>query len=227
MPILIPTKGRPQNIERFASMYKLTKATEPVVLLLDGDDRYLADYFNNQRASNFWCWVAPDSDNGIGGIMNEYFRRFPDEEYYAILADDVVPQTEHWDIILKQACLESRGLAWGDDGLQGAGLPTHPFICGDVVRALGYIAHPKLKHCYIDDCWLAIANVIGGQYMPNIKLTHFHHLNGKAQLDETYLSQPPIQDDASAFREIQQPYLLELLTAKEKLKNESISYRNN
>jgi hypothetical protein len=141
--------------------------------------------------------------------MNQYFRINPNEEYYALMADDVLPETEHWDIILKEG-LKDCAITWACDGIQNEGLPTHPFLNGDVVRKLGYIAHPELKHCFIDNCWYIMGQILGHKYYPNIKLTHLHHLIGKAPLDETYKNQPSMSEDAATFQRILPEYIYKL-----------------
>lgn len=203
MPILMPTKSRPQNVKRFFEAYKKTLAVEQVVLLIDDDDKYLPDYMN--LGTDFYFYL--NKADGIGGLMNLFYEDNPNESYYALIADDVLPETEHWDIILKHGCLETGGITWGADGIQNEGLPTHPFINGNLVRKLGYIAHPKLKHCFIDNCWHIAAKIIGGGYYPNIKMTHMHYLNGKAHMDDTYKNQPSMKDDHDVFDEIYMDYI--------------------
>lgn len=206
MPIILPTRARPDNIKRFLD---IGKPIEPVYLLLDDDDPKLKEYEQIEGVSFI---ISHNEKKGIGYLMNKAFELMPNEPYYAIFADDCVPETPGWDIKLKNAC--KNGIAWGADGIQNDRLPTHCFIDGGIVRKLGFIAHPALKHCFIDDCWKLVYDVIGGKYLPDIIITHHHYINGKAIKDETYANQPPLEEDQKVFAEIAHDYILKLLQIK-------------
>jgi len=183
--IIIPTRGRPDNIRRFVVAYKKTLATEPFTLLLDNNDEKKEDYYPHLEGLDAWC-VLDDTNNGIAGRMNDFFEKNPDKEYYAIIGDDVVPETTEWDQRMKEACLPDK-ICWAHDGIQNGGLPTHPFIGGDLVRSLGWIAHPKLKHMYVDNVWRDITvQEKNGVYLDDVRLIHHHYVNNKAEMDDVY-----------------------------------------
>lgn len=193
--IILPTRGRPESIRRFMSAYEATGAEEPVMLLVDHDD---PSYDTLAMHPKFSIKKMPPH-SGIGDCFNHAFKDFPSEEYYGIVADDVVPQTPGWDQLLKAACLPY-GMSWGNDGVQGGNLCTHPFIAGDVVRRIGWLAAPGIKHWFVDNVWKDIAGVLGGgNYLPDVKMTHYHVLNGLAEMDDTYLSQPSREKDLQSF----------------------------
>lgn len=193
--IIIPTKGRPKNIERFIETYKETGAILPVTLLINYDERVLYDKIILPK--NFYIKEFSNK-NSAAECVNQFFRENLDFDYYGILADDVIPETDNWDIKMKEACgLEK--LAWADDGIQGENLPTHPFIGGNLLRKIGFTAPPHVRHCYVDNFWKLVANVLGrGVYLPDIKLTHHHFLRG-AEMDDTYKNQPDHEQDRIAF----------------------------
>jgi hypothetical protein len=192
--IILPTKNRPQNLKRFIHAYRTTEATEKVCLIINADDLSYLDVslppsFFIERAE------ATAARPGLGLLINEVFNKYPDEEYYALMADDVVPETLHWDRILKDACLRCKGIAWGNDGIAGKRLSTHPFIYGNLVRQLGWICYPKLNHCYIDTCIHLMGKAFGRKYFKEVKTTHYHPQAGKAALDDVYLNQPDAKVD--------------------------------
>lgn len=194
--ILLPTKGRPLSLKRFATHYELTGCTLPVLLLIDQNDAYQGTYDN--VAHNFDDMTVP-AGTPIGECFNLAFRQYPDEPFYGITADDVVPETPEWDVKLRDACLPDR-VSWGDDGIQGENLPTHPFLGGDLVRRMGYIAPPGVKHWYADNFWKLLATVNGrGSYLPEVKTTHRHPLKGLAETDATYKNQPDHEEDRKAW----------------------------
>ncbi len=193
--IIIPTKGRPQNIERFIEAYKKTGAISPVVLLINNDEKNL--YGKIKFPENFSIKEF-SSENSAAECVNQYFQENLNHDFYGILADDIIPETEGWDLKLKEACgLEK--LAWADDGIQGENLPTHPFFGGNLLRKIGFIAPPGIRHCYVDNFWKLVATVLEkGVYLPEIKLTHHHYLKG-APMDQTYTNQPNHEADRLTF----------------------------
>jgi len=215
--IILPTRGRPDSIRRFMEAYAKTGATAPVLLVTDHDD---TSYDALALHPNFKRKVMPPH-NGIGECFNAVFAEYPDLEYYGVMADDVVPETPKWDMLLKEACLPF-SLSWGNDGLQGAKLPTHPHIAGDVVRTLGWIACPGVMHWFVDNMWLDIANALGGgHYLTDVRTPHYHVLSGQASLDDTYMNQPSREKDMTnyaAFMKNEFPGIArKLKTAQQKL----------
>jgi hypothetical protein len=188
--IILPTRGRPESIKRFMEAYVKTEATAQVLLVTDHDDN---SYDALELHANFKRKIMPEH-NGIGDCFNAVFAEYPDLEYYGVMADDVVPSSPKWDQKLKEACLPFN-ISWGNDGLQGANLPTHPHIAGDVVRSLGWIACPGVMHWFVDNMWKDIAGVLGGKYLPDVLTPHYHVLSGQAELDDTYMNQPSREKD--------------------------------
>lgn len=209
--IFLPTRGRPDSIRRFMESYRKTDASEPVLLLVDNDDD---SYAALDLHPHFRIMKMPEH-GGISECFNIAFAAHPQEEAYGIMADDVLPETPHWDRLLKQACLPF-SIAWGDDDMPSIGLPTHPFIAGDVARAIGWLAYPHTKHWFVDNVWKDIADMLGGRQLAHVRTPHLHILNNKAPLDDTYLNQPSRQADENAynaFKENELPVLREKLAS--------------
>lgn len=192
--IILPTRGRPRSISRFAEHYVKTAASEPVKLVIDHDD---SSYEGLSLPPQFSFKVMPPH-NGISECVNSIFTDHPNLEYYGIMADDIVPETPHWDTILKEACLKY-GIAWGDDTMPRIHLPTHPFVSGKLVRHIGWLTYTKTKHWYVDNVFKDIADIIGGKLLTQVKTPHHHILNSKADLDETYMNQPSREKDKAAY----------------------------
>lgn len=194
--IYLPTKNRPRNIERFITAYHRSGATLPVVLCINEGDK---SYNRLELPDNFTVERFPA--RCVNDIHRFMFQKYPAEEFYAVLADDVIPGSPLWDIKLKAACLPGN-LAWGADGLQNERLPTHPFMGGDFVRRMGFICPPRLKHWYADNIWLNFATAWGvGRYLKDVKLWHLHHLNHLSPMDETYASQPDTEEDRKTYED--------------------------
>lgn len=194
--IILPTKSRPENLRRFVKAYKETGATLPISVIFDAHDAYL---YNQIETPDHWRRVSAPAGSSLGEIFALVFKKYPDESYYGMVADDVVPETLGWDTIMANACQPDK-IAWGCDDLQNERLPVHPFIGGGLVRKLGWWAAPRLKHWYVDNVWKHLADVLDcGVYLPDVKMTHLHHVNGRAVLDRTYREQPSHERDQMVY----------------------------
>lgn len=195
--IILPSIYRPDNVRRFFHYYKETGATLPVWLVLDSDNSW---FYGDIELPKLCRKVRVSPGTKIGDIFNIIFKYHPNEDYYAILADDVVPTTFRWDIILKEAAGRDR-IAWGYDGGCDETLPRHPFIGGDLVRKLGFIAVPGVKHWFVDNGWKDLSQALNcGEYRPEVRMTHMHYTIGKSPRDRTYDEQPDPRTDEMTYR---------------------------
>ena len=199
--IVLPTKNRPKNLERFVHQYYITGATLPVYVVFDAADAWK---YNGVKTPDHWKRISAPAGTPIGEIFNLIFKKYPNEDFYGMVADDVLPQTMIWDIVLRDSCLPDR-ISWGWDGLQNENLPVHPFIGGDLVRKLGWWAPPGIKHWFVDNAWKSLTLALNnGVYLPNIKMEHLHPVNGKAPTDRTYEEQPSHGADQAAYARFMQ-----------------------
>lgn len=196
---IVPSRGRPGNIERlWGAIQATTEGEVDLLVCLDDDDernyprldgvRY--DVGPRLRLTGSWNKAAAE---------NSYAY-----DYFAFLGDDVVPETTGWDTALVGE-LDGLpfGVAYGDDGIQHENLPTHAVIPSRMVEALGWVALPSTKHLYLDVVWKALGEATGTlRYRPDVLLTHYHRNIGLAPADETYREANDTQqalDDRDAF----------------------------
>ena len=80
-------------------------------------------------------------------------------------------------------------------------LPTAVFITSDIIRALGYMAPPCLKHMYLDNYWKALGEGAGClRYLPDVVIEHMHPEAGKADVDAGYEDVWPLMEpDRAAY----------------------------
>jgi len=194
--IILPTKGRPHSLERFIKAYNDTGGTLPIWVVLDAND---AHRYNDIETPSHWRRISVSAGTSLGGIFDKIFKKYPDESYYGMVADDVFPETKGWDVTMSTLCQPDK-IVWGWDGIQNERLPVHPFIGGNLVRKLGWWAAPGLKHWFVDNVWKNIADSLGcGVYLPDVKMTHLHYVNGGAPVDRTYREQPDHGADERAY----------------------------
>lgn len=162
--IFMCSRGRREYLERF---FKLSSPILQGTVLIDDDD----DSYKDFELPYYWRFLE-GKRGPVSELLNRAFERFPDEPYYAVVCDDMVYLTPDWDVVLSQACVPNL-VSWGDDGKKGRNLCTSFFIGGDLVRKLGFLAHPGTGHLYTDTIWWMIASGSGlGRYRPEVKFTH-------------------------------------------------------
>lgn len=195
--IILPTIYRPESLRRFIHHYAASCATLPIYVVFDAANVF---QYGDVTLPEHWKRCTVPTGSRLGDIFTLMFQALPNEEFYGMVADDVVPETKEWDLKLRDACQPDK-IAWGFDGGKNETLIRHPFIGGDLVRRLGFWSAPGLKHWFIDNAWTDIAQGLNcGVYLPEIRMRHHHYTNGLAQKDRTYESQPNTRADEIAYQ---------------------------
>jgi len=169
--ILLPSRARPHKLARFFEAYAETRASEPGLLMLEERD---VDSYKEVKLPDTWATVVvPESL--VAKKFNDAATIYaPNEDFYFICADDLVPITEGWDRKLKEySC--GYYVTYGNDLIQGHKIPTHPCVPGGWVRELGYLANPIVGHFYFDNMIRDVCepnNLL--RYCPDIILRHEH-----------------------------------------------------
>ena len=199
--ILVPSRGRPQNIEDLLFSLQETKTASELIVIVDDDDETLDQYIE------LGCKIMMIAKQGKGMArpLNFAANIFKDDyRHFAFIGDDHRPRTEYWDQKLINALDEvGTGIAYGDDLLQGENLPTAVAMSGDIVRALEGMVPPGFIHLYLDNFWMQLGKDLKSFiYLPDVIIEHLHPVAGKAQWDENYRSvnaEEVYSADAKAF----------------------------
>lgn len=182
----LPTRGRPDNLQRFINAYQETKGSSKIYIRLDNDDPKLDDYKKIKFPKTFEVVIGPRE--GLKAAMEEMFKKYPNEPWYGLGADDIVPRTEYWDKYLAEEA-GLRKISHPDDlgKKKKKYLPTHPVCGGDLVRAVGWFGHPATIHFFLDNSWQYVGEGLNCITLrEDIVVEHVHHSMGKAPLDDTY-----------------------------------------
>jgi hypothetical protein len=204
--VVIPSRGRPQRAWDAVQAVRETAVlvSTSVVLAVDADDPELPAYkvlrWDYPYAAEVSLVVLDASDTGdLVRATNTVSMRVATADPAAILGnlgDDHLCRTPGWDKRIVDT-LRSPGIAYGNDLLQGAKLPTAPFVSSSIVRALGWFFPPFLVHMYPDNVLRDIGDRLGRlHYLPDVIIEHVHPGAGKAELDEGYR-----RADASTHRD--------------------------
>ena len=190
--ILLPTRGRPQNLTRFVMAVEDTADDWHLYLRLDYDDTLVPAYDTILGRNRKNITVRHGLRVGFGPSLNELARDAERDgvSHLGMFGDDVVPETPHWDTRLIEGLGDDLGVAYGDDGLRNKhepDLPTHYVTHTEVYRRLGYLSPPDIRHLYLDnvarDVGLYLKNFV---YVP-VKITHRHPwAEGEEIHDQTY-----------------------------------------
>lgn len=190
--ILLPTRGRPDNLDRFITAVEGTADDWHLYLRLDTDDPQAAAYDKVLAPKHPQISVYHGDRVGFAASLNEVaFHAWGDRmSHLGMFGDDVVPETEHWDTRLVEGLGEDLGVAYGDDGLRkkhAPDLPTHYITQAEVYRRLGYLAPPTIRHLFLDNVARDIGRYLHNFVFVPVKIKHLHpwgegeHLN-----DATY-----------------------------------------
>jgi hypothetical protein len=198
--MICPTRGRPARARQMIESFFATQHDADLVLCIDQDDPLLTQYENIH-----YTYFLPQEPRTTTELINIAFKRLPLYRYYGLVNDDFVFHTKSWDRKLIEIIEEyGDGIAYGNDLLRGGDLPCHFIVTGNIVRALGWLQMPALKHLYGDNVWKTIGEAIGRlYYLPDVIIEHKHWMKDHSLIDETYKrtnSQEMYAQDEKAFK---------------------------
>jgi hypothetical protein len=180
---VLATRSRPRSCERFIQAWKTTQATSPVYVRLDDCDPELQSILELPWPDDFVLEIG--IRRGLSASMNELFEQYPDELWYGMLADDLLPQTVGWDQALIDAC-GAWNISYAND-LGARDWPTHPCVGGDLVRAIGWFGFPPCRHYFTDTVWKYLGEHLNNIHrLDHVVVEHLHYSVGKSEHDTVY-----------------------------------------
>ncbi|MEV6504774.1 hypothetical protein AB0M61_01465 [Streptomyces sp. NPDC051642] len=199
LTVLVPTRGRPQNLARLWQAFTATcQADTRLLACVDDDDPELPAYeavhqaaYSDGSASaddpRFLLRVGPRIR--LGPTLNA--AALPVAEFadaIGFLGDDHLPRTVGWDgRYLEELERLGTGLVYGNDLIQGAALPTQVAMTSDIILATGHMVPPGMIHLWLDNAWLALGQALDAiTYLPDVTVEHLHPIAGRAQWDAGY-----------------------------------------
>ncbi len=201
--VIVPSRSgnsvRYPNVDRFIENWKInTEGFSDLCIALDDDD-------NHQYPIREGVIYEVNPRIRMIPTLNQIAVKYKDSyKYIAFFGDDHVIQTK-WESKFIEFFNENNGVgvAYGNDLLQGAKLPTAVCLTSNIVDALGFMVPTNLVHMYADNFWLDLGNSCGIiKYFDDVTFEHIHPDNGKAVRDSQYV------DAASVAGYDQQQYSL-------------------
>ena len=219
MITLVPTRGRPMNAAQLLSAHEELSTASDLLFVIDANDPEHDQYHFEVGAER--CMTIENTSRGMAYPINKAANAIVKQDkydFFAFLGDDHRPRTAGWDQILIQAMQKRPSMAYGNDLLQGQRLPTMIAMTSDIVKALGGMVPPKMKHLYLDNFWKKLGEDLEAlTYIDAVVVEHMHPVAGKAEWDEGYKevnAQEIYSFDALAYQNYIQSEAYEALKKK-------------
>jgi hypothetical protein len=195
---ILAARSRVTSCQRFIEAWHKSQASTPVYVRLDECDTVLNDLLALDWPKQFTIHVGPRQ--GLRAAMEEMFQAHPNEPWYGILADDLVPQTPYWDQLLVERA-GANCISYPNDLGRKTKLPTHPCVGGDLVRTQGWFGLPVVRHYCVDNAYRYIGDELGIKYrLDDVIVEHVHFSTKKTERDMLYKETNIFKDaDDSAF----------------------------
>ncbi len=198
--LICPSRGRSARIGTWLKAARATTSIDhtDIVILLDLDDPELEEYKSvlKWQGINHLVFDRSESQTLTTEIINQAFDIFGDYAYYSVTNDDIIYQTSGWDIALSQPLKISSGQddtmveKYGErfiGNVDPGSFPITSVIDGDIVRAVGWLQYPELRHSCGDNIWFWIGKRADCLYHdPGYHTVHNSPYFDKAEVDDTF-----------------------------------------
>lgn len=197
--LVVPSRGRPGNIERlWSAMQETCTAATGLLVGLDSDDPLHTKY---PAGPDYW--IADSLRHVVPWVNFLASRHCWQSAAVGHIGDDNVPRTRGWDTAILEA-LQITPFAFANDLYPRApgSLCCHIFTRSDLVMKLGYLGPPAIQHMFVDPVWMAWGRACGITYLHEVVIEHMHWSNGKAAGDQVYQDAASCWDgDLAAYHE--------------------------
>jgi hypothetical protein len=187
---IVPSRGRPANIDRLWWAFKATADKADLLVAVDEDDPHLEGYREMQvRAEGGYDLVVGPRLRMVGTVNKVVSEHTEGYQYVGVMHDDHVPRSQGWDVAYLQALEEAGpgGVVYGNDVILGDTVPTQVALDRRIVDVLGYMAPPELRHRCTGLFWVELARTLGtGRYLPDVVVEHMHPFVSRAEWDDGY-----------------------------------------
>lgn len=183
MAWMCPTFQRPHRLKELAETWVEMAEDIPLYVRIWKHDQYKEKYYETSWPEEFHLYES--EAEWAGDALRDYFVSFPSEPFYGFIGDDVLLKTPDGVAALINEA-QDFFIAYPNDRIQRHHLCTHFCLGGELVRTVGYLVPPGIRHHYMDNIWMTIGLNTGLlRYRPDIIFSHAHFLRGR-EYDDTY-----------------------------------------
>ncbi len=200
--LLLPTRGRPELVERFfASVVATAECLSAVEVILYVDDDDPGSHDLHCDAVHTVRLIGPNQSMGAYNTACLHASR---GQIIVLVNDDMVMRTPGWDRELR--ALDRRFadrvyLGYCNDLLKKGGLATFPILSRSTCELLVDPYPAAYAGAFIDFHLFDIFKRIQHEgfdriiYLDDVVFEHLHYRTGKADFDETYSKRGRFKDD--------------------------------
>ncbi len=152
---VLPTMDRPAFLKETLWHMIGTGVSTPGVVVVNGSSR---EMYADVELPPGWTIEFLPRNLGLCGALNWAFEKYPNEPWYGMIGDDMVPKTPGWDALMLAEMTPTSMVSCNDNWQAEGGRLTVYMVGGDLLRTLDFWMPPRLWHCYSDDFWEAIGN---------------------------------------------------------------------
>lgn len=188
--VLCPSRARPEQARELLETIRATAILQHVelILRLDDDDPYLADYADQVTGTD--VTVLVDKRVVLSKCWNDA-AAVARNDVLMLCGDDIRFRTEGWDKRVLETIYNEPDrlvLVHGRDGIQDDRVATHPFMHRRWMETVGYFVPPLFASDW-NDMWLTeVADMIARRrYLVDVYTEHMHPVVGKGPMDQTHL----------------------------------------
>lgn len=188
--VIVPTRGRPENLAKVAQAWEETNAwaDADLIVVYDADDpkspeyaelieAQMLDYVQEQH----WMPMVHKLDHAARSLMGAYSA-------LGFAGDDHIPRTEGWTTRYIQELRDlGAGIVHGNDGQHGEKCPTEWAMTSNIIKAMGRMVPAPVEHLYCDNSILDLGTRAGClKYLPDVMIEHMHPMWKKSEWDQQY-----------------------------------------
>lgn len=152
--ILIASRGRPEMLKTVVrSLDWLKSGNNHITYAIYHDERdpATAVAVDSLKPDVNIHAILGERPTSLGAPMNVLAASLPDADCFCVLADDVLPLSQHWDVGVQLLMMDYPVVAWHD--INDPNHPTYPIIGRKWYEAAGSI-YPELFPFWFNDTWL-------------------------------------------------------------------------
>jgi len=199
---LLPSKNRPDSLKRFFEAYKATKSTTQVCVIVNYDDmNHSAVGVDIPEGCSVRSMRGVDCVADAINNASLFILKDTEIEWIGLICDDHVPESESWDVKLIER-LNGYNFISSNDGWQ-APKRMHGAVAfsADLVRAVGWLYPPGIKHSFQDDAWEYIAARTGiWQTDMGVMVRHMHVSTAQRRDDVSDVIKERFSHDEKVYR---------------------------
>jgi hypothetical protein len=182
--VVIPSRGRPTQLATtLGALFGQSKSGTDAIVATDDDDLAHAEYERvitsvAGLSAGRLSWVTGARDTLTGWTNKLALSHLDGYRAFCSMGDDHVPVTEGWDKLLLDAIesLGGTGMVYPDDKRRDD-VPECIVMSSEIIKALGWMMEPSLRHFWVDNVWADIGRETGLlKYCPEVVVEHRHYL---------------------------------------------------